>query len=375
MKSFLYRFYAFLFNLSALLFPLKENRATFISMHNENFNDSLGEVMREFQSRGFDCVSITRRDLDVKLKNIPRVFGFFFRKSRLLASSKYVFLNDNFMPMAFLNFKKSAVVTQLWHAEGAFKRFGLSIKQPENVRKNEIAGNKRLSYVVCSSKSVVPIYAEAFGVREEQVLPLGAPRADYLLKEENKTKARTKIENLFPASKGKQILLYAPTFRDTKEENEKLLSNFDFELFKREFVDEYAVFVKLHPQVHESVSLPSFAFDVTEYDDVRELVLAADVLVTDYSSICMDFSLLSKKTVFFAFDEEKYTKERNFCFDYKTELPGKIAKTTEEVIELLRAEPDEEKNKKFRDKNFDFLDCESVKRVADAIIAKAQNKE
>lgn len=375
MKSFLYRFYAFLFNLSALLFPLKENRATFISMHNENFNDSLGEVMREFQSRGFDCVSITRRDLDVKLKNIPRVFGFFFRKSRLLASSKYVFLNDNFMPMAFLNFKKGAVVTQLWHAEGAFKRFGLSIKQPENVRKNEIAGNKRLSYVVCSSKSVVPIYAEAFGVREEQVLPLGAPRADYLLKEENKTKAGTKIENLFPASKGKQILLYAPTFRDTKEENEKLLSNFDFELFKREFFDEYAVFVKLHPQVHESVSLPSFAFDVTEYDDVRELVLAADVLVTDYSSICMDFSLLSKKTVFFAFDEEKYTKERNFCFDYKTELPGEIAKTTEEVIELLRAEPDEEKNKKFRDKNFDFLDCESAKRVADAIIAKAQNKE
>ncbi len=375
MKSFLYRFYAFLFNLSALLFPLKENRAAFISMHNENFNDSLGEVMREFQSRGFDCVSITRRDLDVKLKNIPRVFGFFFRKSRLLASSKYVFLNDNFMPMAFLNFKKGAVVTQLWHAEGAFKRFGLSIKQPENVRKNEIAGNKRLSYVVCSSKSVAPIYAEAFGMREEQVLPLGAPRADYLLKEENKTKAVTKIENLFPASKGKQILLYAPTFRDTKEENEKLLSNFDFELFKREFVDEYAVFVKLHPQVHENVSLPSFAFDVTEYDDVRELVLAADVLVTDYSSICMDFSLLSKKTVFFAFDEEKYTKERNFCFDYKTELPGEIAKTTEEVIELLRAEPDEEKNKKFRDKNFDFLDCESAKRVADAIIAKAQNKE
>ena len=375
MKSFLYRFYAFLFNLSALLFPLKENRAAFISMHNENFNDSLGEVMREFQSRGFDCVSITRRDLDVKLKNIPRVFGFFFRKSRLLASSKYVFLNDNFMPMAFLNFKKGAVVTQLWHAEGAFKRFGLSIKQPENVRKNEIAGNKRLSYVVCSSKSVVPIYAEAFGMREEQVLPLGAPRADYLLKEENKTKAVTKIENLFPVSKGKQILLYAPTFRDTKEENEKLLSNFDFELFKREFVDEYAVFVKLHPQVHENVSLPSFAFDVTEYDDVRELVLAADVLVTDYSSICMDFSLLSKKTVFFAFDEEKYTKERNFCFDYKTELPGEIAKTTEEVIELLRAEPDEEKNKKFRDKNFDFLDCESAKRVADAIIAKAQNKE
>lgn len=368
MKSFLYRFYALLFNIAASLFPLKEKRAAFISMHNENFNDSLGEVMREFKSRGFDCVLITRRDLDVSFKNIPRVFGFFFYKSRLLASSKYVFLNDNFMPMAFLNFKKGAVVTQLWHAEGAFKRFGLSIEQSEEIRKNELAGNRKLNFVVCSSKAVAPVYAEAFGVKEEQVLPLGAPRADFLLKKENAERARKKIETLFPVSKGKQILLYAPTFRGTKEENEALLSRLDFELLKKEFGEEYAVFVKLHPQIHEKAKFPSFVTDVTDYADVRELVLAADVLVTDYSSICMDFSLLSKKTIFFAFDEEKYTCERNFCFDYKTELPGEIAKTTEEVVDLIRAEFNGEKSRKFRDKNFDFLDCGSAKRVADAII-------
>lgn len=368
MKNFLYRFYAFLFNIAAWLFPLKENRAAFISMHNENFNDSLGEVMREFKERGFDCVLITRRDLDVSFKNIGRVFGFFFIKSRLLASSKYVFLNDNFMPMAFLNFKSGAVVTQLWHAEGAFKRFGLSIEQPESVRKNEIAGNKKLSFVVCSSKAVAPVYAEAFGVKKEQVLPLGAPRADYLLNGSNAEKARAKLETLYPYLKGKQLLLYAPTFRNTKEENETLLSHFDFDLFKKEFGKEYGILIRLHPQIHENVKIPETAVDVTDYDDVRELVLACDVLVTDYSSICMDFSLLSKKTVFFAFDEEKYTSERNFCFDYKTELPGEIAKTTEEVVDLLRAEFDEEKNKKFRDKNFDFLDCNSAKRVANAII-------
>ncbi len=372
MKSFLYRFYAFLFNIAARLFPLKENRAAFISMHNENFNDSLGEVMREFKKRGFDCVLITRRDLDASFKNIGRVFGFFFHKSRLLASSKYVFLNDNFMPMAFLNFKKDAVVTQLWHAEGAFKRFGLSIEQPEAVRKNELAGDKKLNFVVCSSKAVAPVYAEAFGVKEEQVLPLGAPRADFLLKKENAENSRKKIETLYPTSKNRQIVLYAPTFRGTKEENETLLSHFDFDLFQKEFGEEYALFVKLHPQVHESIKMPPFVTDVTDYGDVRELVLACDVLITDYSSICMDFSLLSKKTVFFAYDEEKYTSERNFCFDYKTELPGEIAKTTEEVVELLRAEFDKEKNEKFRNKNFDFLDCNSAKRVADAIIKEQQ---
>lgn len=371
MKRLFYKIYALLFNLAAFLFPLRQNRAAFVSMHNENFKDSLGAVMEEFKRRGFECVEITRRDLDVTAKNIPRVFSFFFKKSRLLATSKYVFLNDNFLPMSKLSFRPQAVITQLWHAEGAFKRFGLSIEQPPQLRRDEIAANQKLTFVVCSSKAVAPIYAEAFGVKKEQVLPLGAPRADFLLNRENEAKARENLESLYPALKGKKLVLYAPTFRGTKEENESLLSHFDFELFKREFQDEYALLVRLHPQVHEKSDLPPFVFDVTEYPDVRELVLSCEALITDYSSICMDFSLLSKKTVFFAFDEEKYTGERSFYFDYKTDLPGEIAKTTEEIIELLRAEFDEEKNNRFKKRNFDYTDCESAKRVADEIINRA----
>lgn len=340
-------------------------------MHNENFKDSLGAVMEEFKSRGYECVEITRRDLDVTPKNIPRVFSFFFKKSRLLATSKYVFLNDNFLPMSMLGFRPQAIVTQLWHAEGAFKRFGLAIEQPEQLRLDEIAANQKLTYVVCSSKSVAPIYAEAFGVKSEQVLPLGAPRADFLLRKENEKAAQKKLEKLYPQLKGKRLVLYAPTFRSTKEENENLLSHFDFDLFKNEFKDEYALLVRLHPQIHESTPLPDHVFDVTDYGDVRELVLACESLITDYSSICMDFSLLSKKTVFFAFDEEKYAKERSFYFDYQTGLPGGIAKTTEEVIALLRAEFDSVKNDAFKIRNFDFIDCKSAERVADAIIKES----
>ena len=85
----------------------------------------------------------------------------------------------------------------------------------------------------------------------------------------------------------------------------------------------------------------------------------------------MDFSLLSKKTVFFAFDEEKYANERSFYFDYKTELPGGIAKTTAEVIELIRAEFDSDKNNSFKKRNFDFDDSFSAKRVADEITERS----
>lgn len=370
MKNLLYRIYAILFSLSALIFPLKEKRAAFVSMHNENFNDSLGEVMKQFENRGFDCVKITRRDLDVSATNIFRVFGFFFVKSRLLATSKYVFLNDNFLPMAFLKFKNDAVVTQLWHAEGAFKRFGLAIEQPEGLRKTELAASRRLSFVVCSSKAVAPVYAEAFGVRENQVLPLGAPRADYLLTPGNAEKARQHLLSLYPQLEGKQLVLYAPTFRGTDEENENILSHFDFSLFERELGEKYSLLLRLHPQVHKSCFVPPSVTDVTEFEDVRELVLACDALITDYSSICMDFCLLSKKTVFFAFDEEKYTDERSFYFDYKTDLPGERAATTAQVIEALRCEFNSEKNERFRRRNFDFIDCKSAERITEAILSK-----
>ena len=197
MKKLIYKIYALLFNLSAKLFKIKENRVALVSMHNENFNDSLGEIYKALEKSGeYKFVFISRQDLEFKAKNIFRVISFFLVKSGKLATSKYVFLNDNFLPMANMNFKKEAVMTQLWHAEGVFKKFGLHIPQTEDIRKREIAGAAKLTWVVCSSERVVPYYAEAFGVSEEKVLPLGTPRTDYLFEKGNEEKARQRLEEM-----------------------------------------------------------------------------------------------------------------------------------------------------------------------------------
>ena len=120
------------------------------------------------------------------------------------------------------------------------------------------------------------------------------------------------------------------------------------------------------PQVHESVVIEN-AVDVTDYDDVRKLALFCDVLVTDYSSICMDFSLLSKKIVFFAYDLEWYTERRDFYFDYESFVPGLAAKTTDELISAVKADFQKERNDKFRAFNFSYTDSFSAKRVIDTI--------
>lgn len=367
MKSLLYRFYALIFNISRLLFPLKENRVAFVSMHNENFNDSLGCVYEKIKESGkYETVLITRRDLS--FSEPLRLFSFFFLKSRLLASSKYVFLNDNFMPMGMLNFRKETVITQLWHAEGAFKKFGMDIPQPEKIRKNEEAGNKKLTYVVCSGEGVRSIYSSAFAIDEERVLPLGAPRADFLFDEKNKQKAKEKLLSLYPEFEGRKVVLYAPTFRDKAERNEDILKVFDTKRFASLLGGEYALAVRLHPQIRPEKSELENAVDLTDYPDVRELVLFCDILITDYSSICMDFSLLGKKTVFFAYDLDEYIAERDFYFEYEEYVPGETAKTLEECAEKVKGVFDEERNRRFRDFNFSFLDAESSQRVIDRIM-------
>lgn len=369
MKQLFYSIYALLFNISARLFPIKEKRVAFVSMHNENFNDSLGCVYEKMKEQGgYEFVLITRRDLDVSIKNVFRVISFFLFKSAALARSKYVFLNDNFLPMSRMNFKKDAVVTQLWHAEGAFKKFGLDIPQNEALRKNEIDSNKRLTYVVCSSEGVRDIYSSAFGVKKENVLSLGAPRADYFFDKSNTLKAKEDIEKLYPHLKGKKTVLYAPTFRDNLPENKNILKNFDAQKIKNELGEEYEILVRFHPQIHEKGETVKNATDVTQYPDVRQLVLYCDVLVTDYSSICMDFSLLGKKTVFYAWDLENYIRDRDFYFEYESYVPGEVARDLKQLVKAIKADFDEEKNDRFRNFNFSFCDAGSSQRVIDKII-------
>lgn len=366
MKELIYSVYALLFNLSALLFKVKKNRVALVSMHNEGFNDALGSVFEQLKKEDkYDFVFISRQDLEIKLSNVPKVLSFFLIKSRKLATSKYIFLNDNFLPLSKLKLNKESLVIQLWHAEGVFKKFGFAVKQEEKVRQREKKANEKTDYVICSSKAVVPFYAEAFGVKENKVLPLGSARTDYFFKKGNEEKAKKRLWDIYPETKNKKLILYAPTFRDTEKENKEILSHLNIKALKASLKEQYAVLIKLHPQINTGVKNTEGAIDVTDFDDVRQLVLACDVLITDYSSICMDFSLLSKKTVFFPYDLEKYCADRNFYFDYASYVPGKIATSAEEIAQIIKEPFDRERNDKFKSFNFDFEDGNSAKRIVD----------
>ena len=372
--------YALFFNLSRIL-PLKKNRIVFVAPHNGGENDSLG-TLRSYVEKagGYEIITISTRDLVIDKSNIKslassclKAAGFFTLKAKALATAKYVFLNDNFMPMAYLRFHKDAVITQLWHAEGAFKKFGLSAPLADEVREREKKGSANLTYIVCSSRNIAPIYAEAFGVDESKILPLGAPRIDSLLCERDVSSIRDEFDDKHPECKGKKLILYAPTFRDDPETDKNIVNNIDMDLFRHELGDEYALLIKLHPQIN-SGSKVDCTVDVTKGYDIGDLTLICDMLITDYSSACMDFALLSKPCVFFAFDLESYKKERSFYFDYESYVPGPVARNFGEVIAAIKAHNGtEEKLREFRNFNFDYVDCNNTKRVFERIILSKKN--
>ncbi len=367
--------YALFFNLSRIL-PVKKNRIAFVAPHNGGENDSLGTLRSYVENAGgFETVTISTRDLVIDKSNIKKLVlsclkaaGFFTVKAKALATSKYVFLNDNFMPMASLKFSKKAVITQLWHAEGAFKKFGLSAPLTDDVRKREKKCSANLTYIVCSSKNVAPIYAEAFGVDESRILPLGAPRIDSLLCKRDVDGIRRVFDEKHPECAGKKLILYAPTFRDDPETDKNIVNHIDMSAFRREFGDEYSLLIKLHPQIHSGKAVEG-AIDVTQGHDINDLTLISDMLITDYSSVCMDFALLAKPCIFFAFDLEEYEKERSFYFEYESYVPGTVAKDFDAVIKAIKtSENNEEKLLRFKNFNFDYADCNNTKRIFKHII-------
>ncbi len=355
---------------------MKKNRVAFVAPHNGGEKDSLG-VMRSYieKNGGYDIVNISTRDLQLDFSGIKplvisclKAAGFFTLKAKALATAKYVFLNDNFMPMANLHFSSEAVITQLWHAEGAFKKFGLSAPLTEEVANRERKCSEKLTYVICSSKNIVPIYSEAFGIDESKILPLGAPRIDLLLAERDVDEIRKTFDNLHPECKGKKLILYAPTFRENGEADKKLLENIDIKAFNSKLGNEYSLLIKLHPQINSSKPVEG-AVDVTKGHDIGDLTLICDMLITDYSSACMDFALLSKPCIFFAFDLEEYEKERSFYFDYESYVPGTVAKSFDDVIKAIgNPRTGEEKLRAFREFNFDYTDCNNTQRIYNKIL-------
>lgn len=366
MKKIGYLLYGVLFHIFRL-FPVKKNKVVLFMVHNCHFQGNIRYVYEEMKQRNPEDRYLIVSKKELFSKGIRGQLLFYFWLNYHMATAKMICLNDNFLPLAYMNISKKTKVVQLWHGVGAFKRFGLSTEKDPLVRKLVQKGNRHIDILPVSSVNVIPFYQEAMGIKKERIYPVGVPATDFYFNEEKKKQARKRVLKAFPQVKDKKILLYTPTFRSSQEENSKLLSHFNLAKITKELGEEWAIIVRLHPQVHEELTIDcQGCFDATDYEDVKDLYVVANVLVNDYSSTIVEYEILNKPVVLFAYDVEQY--DRGFYFDYYDQVPGTMVNNVSELIEEVQKESvDQKKRTHFMELHYDQLDGQAAKRVVDLL--------
>lgn len=337
-----HKIYAKIFNILRK-FPQKNNKITLLTNKNHSFEANLEYIAKELDNRNDS-------GKNYEYKFIPKD-SLSFSNIRDFASSKYVFLVDNFFPLAFMNVEGMKWV-QLWHGTGLFKKFGYDLLNDEDKKIMEMFAPK-IDLVSVSSENVADIYARNFYVDKSKVKPFGVPRNDFYdeehLSDDYLSNLRESFEKDYPQLKGKKLVLYAPTFREDPKNN-AVFAYFDVEKFLNELGDEYALAIRLHPNYkrfcdeEHNIDLEDLTnrYDIinfTGFKDEQKLLILADILVADYSSIMVDYTILKKPAILFDYDLEDYLyKERGFYFDYEEMVPGRIVYNIDELIEAIKEE-------------------------------------
>ncbi len=252
-----------------------------------------------------------------------------------LATSKYLVNNSNF-PWYFRKVP-GQVYLQTWHGT-PLKRLGrdVGVDQFSALYQQTMDREaKAWDYLIAPNGFCAERFPGIFGYTGEQLVT-GYPRNDRLSKttDVQRQLIRAKLGVTDPTE---QLVLYAPTWR---EFNRTATGNWDTVNFfdpNAELPEGFTLLFRGHHNTHaaHNEKVSGRAIDVTKYPDVTDLYLAADILVTDYSSVMFDYTVTGKPILFLAPDLERYRAERGFYLDYEAEVPGPIFKTADELTAAL----------------------------------------
>ncbi|MED1017570.1 CDP-glycerol glycerophosphotransferase family protein [Bacillus atrophaeus] len=318
-------------------------------------------ILKEYENA---CYSFSLNILYTKqassvAKASPQADAFFLNEKNplhlikavyLMFRSKYVIADNYFLLTSALNNRPQTKCIQVWHANGSLKKFGLEDVTNKQRSKQDIKRFKKVyrsfDYVTVGSEEMGRIFKNSFGVKDHQLLKIGVPLTDGYFQTTEKTQA----EHLRSFS-NKKIILYAPTFRDYDMHSLRL--PFTKEELINELNGDYILFVKLHPALRNKITVLSDGEYVKDVSDFRlkDLFIASDILITDYSSVPFEYAFLNKPMLFFTYDLKEYDEKRGLIDDYKAVIPGKACMNTGSLLEEI-ADPsaDTEQIKRFSQK-------------------------
>lgn len=377
-------FLLLIYKLIRAVVPVKKNIILFESNVGRNYTGNPKAIYENMVKRGLDrqykCVYIlenTNIPLQGNAKKVKRLRLAYFYYMAVAG----VWVSDSRFP-EFIVKRKNTKYIQTWHGT-PLKKLALDMDSIHMDGENSLDEYKEKfrensstwDYLISQNRFSTEVFSRCFDFHKA-MLEYGYPRNDVLF-EGNCQETITKLKEKYAIPEGKKVLLYAPTWRDNEfygNNRYKFNQALDYDMLKKAISDEYIILVKCHYLVQDSIDWSRYSGFVYSFDsktDIADLYLVADALITDYSSVMFDYSLLKRPMFFFAYDLKEYKDElRGFYFDYMEEIPGPISQTTEELIIQVREYNSEFWNHKyeaFSDKFNTFDKGNASERVVDLI--------
>lgn len=333
-----------------LVLPVNQKRVVFDSSLGKSYAGNPKYIYEYLVANGYDikwdCIWFYEKD-KYNIPGMSRQVQYGRMRYLYYMATAKIWVFDNRQP-EFLIRRKDTYYIQTWHGT-PLKKLALDMEDVFMVGETDINEYKKhfaknvqtWDYLISQNAFSSETFARAFDFHKK-MLEIGYPRNDILFRDNNE-EAIKRHKKMLGLPTDKKSILYAPTWRDdefSEDDKYEFRPKISFEKLQEELGDEYIMIVKYHYLIMDAVDWTPYEGFVYHFDqsrDIAELFLVADLLVTDYSSVMFDYSILKRPMFFFAYDFYKYKNElRGFYFSYRKEMPGPISSTTEELIRDIR---------------------------------------
>ena len=302
------------------------------------------------------------------IQYVFRMIGFTFKAMYYLATSKVCIAETYCVPISILHHKKNLKIVQIWHASGAVKKFGYQILDKNEGKKNSIAKlicmHQNYDYAIAPSNVTKQIFSEAFAISQDKIKLLGLPRLEYI------SNSQFDISNIiyqkYPEFKEKKIILYVPTFRKGKNVNLEEIWNTKMDK------EKYELIIKLHPL--DKTAIPKEYTKATEFK-TYDLLKIADYIITDYSVLSIEASILKKPIFLYIYDWEEYIENRGINIDLLSELKSFTSKNFSDIIKKIETNDYQmEELKQYREKYIEIDTKHAIQKLTDFLIQVMENE-
>ena len=348
-----------------------ENQIVFMSMQSNNPSLDFELLYKEisYKEPSIKIVFLCKKmesslssSLDY-IKYVLNMVGYVFKAMYYLATSKVCVTESYCVPISILKHKKELKIIQIWHASGAVKKFGYQALNTEEGKSTEVAKimcmHKNYDYVIAPSEVTKDIFSEAFNIEKEKIVKLGLPRLEYIASDEYSKSEE--IYQQYPELKDKKIILYIPTFRKGKSID--LTEMLKYPINK----EKYKLIIKLHPLEKSNIS-EDYTIDskYTTFD----LVKIADYIITDYSILSVEASILEKPVFLYLYDLEEYNKNRGLNINLEKELKTFTSKSFANIMDKIENNSfDIKEIKRYKNKYIEIDTSNTIKELSEFILS------